>query len=1252
MTNRQLLPCRVKLLMRVQYRLLILSGLLGIIFLAGFFILKQNQISNASLFIDGQRSKLDKLFNQLVEIEGQSMEVLVSDYTFWDEFVDFVKTGNPDFAANILDESLEGYNVDTIWVFDPELQLVYFTCRGCRQEDYLFPLTPVTLSSAFGGTPFAHFFYKNVDDQIIEIRAATIHPSDDVSHQTPGQGYMFVGRIWKEQRLASLSELTDSQVKLVDATELQPSSGNPMDDILIYHPLPGLDGQPVAYIEGRFANQYATGFNQAKQRDLIYYAGFAATLSAVLLFGLTRWVALPVSSLSNSLTNETIVPLKKLLTEHSEFGHIARMIQTSFEQRELMGAVIHRHENTEQALRESEERYRIVTELASDAAYALRIDSSPKIHLEWGEEAITRLTGYTFEQLNSLETLQAIIYPDDWSILTSQSATILAGKPVTLEFRMVHGNGEIHWLRNHLFPVIDEQSGNVTRLFGAAQDISAEKVAQEAYHALVDNSPFGLAIYQDGMIAFSNLALMRMTGFSGQEILEITPGQMFSIIHPEDRVGLEAVMERAIHPGSNLELREMRLRFKDGIWHWVNISAVHIEYQGKPALQISFNDISDRKQAEQALDQQQQYSSAILNTVDALVMILDPQGQIISCNPVGLHILRLESQDLFEKSLWDILNIADDNPIAPEHFASLVSTLTPVRDVDLFVRHPEGRVWLSWSQTYLFDADGKVGAVVGTASDISERKIRERQRELIATIANAVRTSTTRREIAEITLKAFNDFLQVELVAVGFPDPTVQHILLEFVTGTIKDRLDGQKLPMENSISGEVFRSGKPYLTNDLKNEKHFYTKDLLETLNAAAWVPMVMDGAVTGIVIVSSSRPIEQAEFNALIPIADMAASAIHRAKLAGQMQQRLQQLTALRAINISIGASFDLHVTLNVLVNQIHTQLGVDAVCVLLVEPNTRLLRYAAGNGFRSPAIEQLSFWFGEGLAGRIALERHSQHIYDPNGLSSYFTHREWLVGEEFVAYHAVPMVVKGEIKGVLETFHRAPYAPQPDFQQLLEALAMETAIAIDKAELLNMLQVSNQDLITAYDKTIEGWARALELRDEETEGHTRRVAECTMRLGQAYGITGVQLMHIRRGALLHDLGKIGIPDRILLKPTDLTPDEWEIMRTHPVLAYEMLSGIEFLRPALDIPYCHHEHWDGSGYPRGLTGEEIPVAARLFSVIDVWDALRHKRPYRDAWSEEQVIAHLKEQAGHALDAEIVRIFLEIRPLIVRQGR
>ncbi len=1237
--------------MRVQNRLLFLSGILGILFLAGFYFINQAQINNIKHLIAGERGQVQQLFNKLVSLEGEPMEMLVFDYTYWDELVDFVKTRDASFAANTLDESLKGYDVDAIWVFTPQFEPVYFTSRSTKQEDLAFPLSAAQVETAFAGTAFTHFYYQAPAGFLIEVRGATIHPTADVAHATPGQGYMFVGRIWDAERLTLLSELTGSQVTVAPPTGPPSAGADVMDDILVDYPVYGFDGALAAYLVGRFENQFAEGFQIANQRDILLYLFFALGLLLVEFIGLSWWIMRPVKSLSTSLTKETTAPLRKLVTERSEFGHIARLIQSTFDQREVMAAAIQRHESTELALRESEERYRIVTELTSDAAYAVRTTGTGKITFEWGEEGVARLTGFPAEAIDTLEKIQSVIYPDDWSAVASQLQAIAEGIPAAIEFRMLNGRGKVRWLRNHIYPVRDANSGAVTWFYGALQDISAEKNAQEAYHTLVDNSPFGLAIYQDGAICFANLALMRMTGYSGEELLSLTEGQILSLIHPGDRIGVDADIQLAFQDEQGISPRELRLRFKDGAWHWVDVSAVRIEYQSRPALQITFHDVSDRRRAEQALDQQQQYSTAILNTVEALVMVLDPHGTVVSCNPAGLALLRLQNQDLYGKSLWDVINVEDTSPIAPKNFAALVASGTTVHDVDLFVRHPEGRVWLTWSQTYLTGDDGNVTAVIGTANDISERKIRERQRESIAAIASAVRASSTRREIAQATLQAINEFLQVESVAVGFPDANLKSLKLEFVTGALKQRLEGQQLPIDEGISGEVFHSGKPYLTNDLQNERHFYTKDLLESLTAAAWVPMVVDGAVTGVILIGSSRPIDQAEFAALIPIADMAAGAIHRAKLADQMQQRLQQLTALRALNISIGSSFDLNVTLNVLVNQVHSHLGVDAVCVLLLEPDTRLLKYAAGSGFRSPAIEQLTFWAGEGLAGRTTLERHTQHVYDPEGLVSYFEQREWLVGENFVAYYAVPMIVKGEVKGVLETFHRAPFTPQPDFQQLLEALAQETAIAIDKAELMTQLQISNQDLIIAYDKTIEGWARALELRDEETEGHTRRVAECTMRLAQAYGITGDRLMHIRRGALLHDLGKIAIPDRILLKPSDLSPEEWEIMRQHPRLAYEMLSSIEFLRPALDIPYCHHEHWDGSGYPRGLAGEEIPVAARLFSVIDIWDALRHKRPYRDAWPEEQVVAHIKEQAGKILDPEIVRIFLEIRPLIIRQG-
>jgi putative nucleotidyltransferase with HDIG domain len=213
-----------------------------------------------------------------------------------------------------------------------------------------------------------------------------------------------------------------------------------------------------------------------------------------------------------------------------------------------------------------------------------------------------------------------------------------------------------------------------------------------------------------------------------------------------------------------------------------------------------------------------------------------------------------------------------------------------------------------------------------------------------------------------------------------------------------------------------------------------------------------------------------------------------------------------------------------------------------------------------------------------------------------------------------------------------------------EFLETLAGQAAIAIDNAKLFEGLQRSNVELALAYDTTLEGWSRALELRDQETEGHTERVTEMTLRLARAVGrFAEAELMHLRRGALLHDIGKMGIPDGILLKPGPLTEAEWEIMRQHPIYAHEMLSPIAFLRPALDIPYCHHEKWDGSGYPRGLRGEQIPLAARVFAVADVWDALRSNRPYRAAWPEAQVIAHIRSLSGVHFDPQIVEAFLKV---------
>ena len=190
---------------------------------------------------------------------------------------------------------------------------------------------------------------------------------------------------------------------------------------------------------------------------------------------------------------------------------------------------------------------------------------------------------------------------------------------------------------------------------------------------------------------------------------------------------------------------------------------------------------------------------------------------------------------------------------------------------------------------------------------------------------------------------------------------------------------------------------------------------------------------------------------------------------------------------------------------------------------------------------------------------------------------------------------------------------------------------------------LEEAHKQLLSAYDETIEGWSRAMDLRDKETEGHSQRVTDLTMKLASTFGISKEEMVHVRRGALLHDMGKLGIPDSILLKSSQLTDEEWAFMRQHPQLAYDMLYPIEYLRPTLDIPYCHHEKWDGTGYPRGLQGEQIPLVARIFAVVDVWDALTSDRPYRKAWEQEKVFKHIKEQSGKHFDPLVVNAFLEM---------
>ena len=318
-------------------------------------------------------------------------------------------------------------------------------------------------------------------------------------------------------------------------------------------------------------------------------------------------------------------------------------------------------------------------------------------------------------------------------------------------------------------------------------------------------------------------------------------------------------------------------------------------------------------------------------------------------------------------------------------------------------------------------------------------------------------------------------------------------------------------------------------------------------------------------------------------------------------------------------------------------------DAADVLLFNQTTQSLELIAERGFRSPIPLPTHQRLGDFFAGQVINQRRTIHIQDMLSAGKQLSRTPMLASEAFTDYIGVPLIAKGQIKGVLEIYQRAPLNINDDWSNFLEVLGGQAAIAIDNSQLVQGLQRSNMEIIVAYDATIEGWSRAMDLRDKETEGHTQRVTNMTVKLARAMGIRETDILHIQRGGLLHDMGKLGVPDNILFKAGALTEQEWEVMRQHPTFALNMLAPISYLKNAIDIPYCHHEKWDGTGYPRGLKDEQIPLAARVFAIADVWDALTSDRPYRAAWSHAKVLEYLKEQSEKHFDPQVVEAFLKM---------
>lgn len=621
-----------------------------------------------------------------------------------------------------------------------------------------------------------------------------------------------------------------------------------------------------------------------------------------------------------------------------------------------------------------------------------------------------------------------------------------------------------------------------------------------------------------------------------------------------------------------------------------------------------------------------------------IMILVDPDsGTIVDVNPAACDFYGYSRQEFLSRHSHDI------NRLPPAEIMTALAAVKSGEATHFSFRHRLASGELRDVDTHCgpIQISGKT-LVYSIIHDTTERLQHQRELEALAGFTRSLRAARTVDDVYFGIFTSLKRTLDLNALMILSYDSGSDQMSVKFASEAWQN-VKTQWTLHPNSTARRVFDHETPEISTIECADPDCLCHMLMKEHSTIAYFPMRVHEQRLGLLCIGRNESLSASDLRTLNAITDIAATAIHRTTLRQKTEQQLQRLTALRNIDAAITTSLDLRRTLNILLEQILCQLHIDAAAVLLYKPNLHLLEFAAGRGFQTQHITHSKMKIGEGATGKVARDREMLIIENLKEPGVILTRVELFRDEGFVSYYGVPLIAQGELRGVLELFHRSPLKPDPEWLEFLESLGLQAAVALENAFLFDELQRSNTELAQAYESTIEGWARALDFRDKETEGHSRRVTDLTIVLAAALGIRDDNLAHVRRGALLHDIGKMGVPDRILLKPGALTEEEWLVMKNHPNAAFELLAPIDYLREALDIPYCHHEKWDGTGYPRGLKGESIPLPARVFAIVDVWDALCSDRPYRPAWSAERALQHIRNEAGKHFDPRVVDGFLNV---------
>lgn len=653
--------------------------------------------------------------------------------------------------------------------------------------------------------------------------------------------------------------------------------------------------------------------------------------------------------------------------------------------------------------------------------------------------------------------------------------------------------------------------------------------------------------------------------------------------------------------------------------------------------------ITERIKSEEQLRESERSYRGLFNSVAEAIYIQDREGRFLDANQGAVEMYGYPREYFIGKTP-ETLGAPGKNDFNLIKNALQRAFEGELPTFEFWGRRSNGEVFPKDVRLYRGTYFGQ-DVVIALAQDITERKraeqaLRRQLKELtlLHAIAEMVIRIRSIDELVEFVTRQVGRIFYLDNFGFGFLDETEQflrpHPSYQGLTENVP-----KIYPVHGCVSGSVVRSGKPRRIGDVTTVPEYLMVN--PKVRSELCVPIKLRERTIGIINAESTELNFFTEENErlLMTIAGQMANAIERFRLFEAESKRRREAETLREAISALSSSLELEKVLEIILNSLENVVPFDSASIFLLEGD--VLRVMMARGLPDlQAVVDKTFPATDPLFAETLRNGHllilDDALQDPRfnrwGETSYV--RGWM---------GIPLMARGEVIGYITLDSRQPAAYSQEQAALAQAFASQAAIAIQNARLFEGIQNSLREMNEAYETTIEGWSRALDLRDRETEGHTLRVTELTLKLAEAMGFSEDERVHIRRGALLHDMGKLGVPDRILLKSDSLTDEEWETMRMHPLYAYEMLAPIEYLRSALDIPFSHHERWDGSGYPRGLKGEEIPLVARIFAVIDVWDALTSDRPYRPAWSQQASLEYLKKNAGVQFDPEVVKIFLKL---------